>query len=174
MMHARGWPTTSSSHGDDEVVLIAVTPSVRACCINVVDDRTILARTVVEATIRAADAATAEYAPRQLVVLALHEHDVRADVRAFVDAANATRVMYLELWHKRRQLGVNVLEHIDVPRHRLATSAESERYPHDQLPLLRVDDPVARWLGFRENDIVAVEHDDDDTGASVYLRRVVA
>lgn len=142
-----------------------------------------------DAAVRDADDETsATAADKQLVVLALHSdvppsgttsvaRSLYADAQSFVDAVNLdarrSRVCYVEHWHLR-QLAIDVLRHADVSPHRLATADERSRYPVAHLPLLRLSDPVARWLGARESDIVVEERDDEDTGRSLYFRRVVA
>jgi len=139
-----------------------------------------------EAAVALADAETrsgfgAAAATRlQLVVLALHADAAAtpsASVRQYIDALRleptASAALVIEPWHAR-DLAFDPLTHIDVPRHRLATDAERARYRDEDLPLLRADDVCARWLGFREHDVVAIERFEAERGPSVYLRRVVA
>jgi len=137
-----------------------------------------------EAAVRLADAESAALYDKEtpLVVLALRFDSaprLRADAQAFVDAIDLDRrraaFVYVEHWHTR-QLAIDVLAHADVSPHRIASADERRlRTPVvEQLPLLRLCDPVARWLGAREGDVVVEERDDDDCGRSLYFRRVVA
>jgi DNA-directed RNA polymerase subunit H (RpoH/RPB5) len=126
----------------------------------------------------------AEASKLHLVVVLVHAdglHRIRSDAQAVIDAVDLAddgdgtnaKSMYIEHWHTR-QLAVNVPAHEYVPHHRFASDEERRRYPARQLPRIRLSDPMARWLGAREHDIVVEERDDPDTGRSLYFRRVVA
>jgi len=117
---------------------------------------------------------------RTLVLLALSAAPrvvMPAPVRAFfgaftLDAATAG-ICFPEPWHVA-DLAIDVLGHSLVSPHRRATLEECALYPAHQLPTLPRSDPVARWHGFREHEIIAEVRDDDpDIGANIYLWRVV-
>jgi DNA-directed RNA polymerase subunit H (RpoH/RPB5) len=142
---------------------------------------------------------SADAAERQLIVLALHSdtrsHQLGRDVQRFIESIDldveARATVYIEHWHTSRQLAIDVLAHSDVtgrdprddddddeeeekPVHRFATATERARYPLAQLPLIRLCDPVARWLGARTGDVLVEERDEHATGRVLYLRHVVA
>lgn len=62
------------------------------------------------------------------------------------------------------------LDHELVPRHRRATAEERARlHPVHQLPALRVDDPVARYLGVDPGEVLRIDRPD----GTVYWRLTV-
>jgi DNA-directed RNA polymerase subunit H (RpoH/RPB5) len=69
---------------------------------------------------------------------------------------------------RKDELTYSPIDHERVPRHRLATQEEIDQLPRGQLPIIRTYDIVCRYLGFKENDIIAIERK-----SSVYYRRVV-
>ena len=86
--------------------------------------------------------------------------------------AATSQTVRVQLWHVN-DVAIDVLDHVDVPTHRLATDAERRRFSADELPLLLLDDAAARWHGFAIDDVVAIERDDADTGRCVVLHCVV-
>jgi len=100
-----------------------------------------------------------------------------ADARFYMDHirfdAEMSEIIGLEMWHVD-QLRIDVLAHVDVPRHRIPTAEERKKYNVKYLPLMLLDDPVARWLGFSIDDVIAIDLEDADMGRSVQLRRIVS
>jgi len=98
------------------------------------------------------------------------------EARHYVDQlrldATTSQTIRVQLWHID-DVAIDVLDHVDVPTHRLATDAERRRFAADELPLLLLDDPAARWHGFAIDDVVAIERVDADVGRSVVLHHVV-
>jgi len=116
---------------------------------------------------------------RTLIVLILHadaHQSLQAEAQHFVDEITLNRehaaVLYLEPWHID-ELAIDVVAHSDVNVHRRASDDERRAYLVEHLPLMLMSDPVARWLGFREDDVVVEVRNDCDMGESKYLRRVV-
>ena len=131
----------------------------------------------IEAAVRDADGER-EDASRPLLVIGLRcdaSERLRADSQAWADSINLdaerSKHLYVEHWHVDRQLGIDVLGHSDVSPHRIVTECPK---PAKDLPLMRLSDPVARWLGAREHNIVVEERNDPDIGLSLYYRRIVA
>lgn len=182
-VHAKSVPATFEDRAAFR--LIALGPGVRVCALffdcganaSVATPPTLA---TLRAAVHAADDATASVpnaSARRLVVLLVHADGalrLRSDVQAALDDIAVTQraLMRLETWHAR-QLAVDVPAHELVAPHRFATATEKQRYVPTHLPLMRVTDPVARWLGAELDDIVVEERDDADTGRSLYLRRVV-
>ena len=127
---------------------------------------------------------------RQLVVLLLRSDSavsVNAPTQHFIDSCNLnagrSRQCYLEVWHIDTELSIDVLGHtlnsyvddfnVRRPRHRLATEEEKKKFPAEHLPKMLLSDPVARWMGFRENDVVVEMRDEQHAGRQDVLRRVV-
>jgi len=119
---------------------------------------------------------------RRLEVVLLHAEKVDTkltvgiDARFFIDHLRLNRerakLVNCDLWHVC-ELHIDVLAHIDVPVHRLATKDECARFDAEDLPLMLLDDPVRRWHGFLIDDVVAIEFNDADVGRRLQLRRVV-
>jgi len=143
-------------------------------------------RLALEAGIVRADRETVELygvdacAASTLVVLALRADkstQLGADATHCIDEltldAARRRIVYPEMWHIAHDLVFDVIAHVDVSPHRRATAAECARYERDKLPCMLLSDPVARWLGYREGDVIAETRTDCDLGTSLYFRRVV-
>lgn len=130
--------------------------------------------TTISQCIRRADAEMTTLLPRKLRVIAIRT-DSAASVheagQAFMEAVNKSKLCRIECWHTRELL-IDVLGHCDQSPHRRATESERAKYPIDHLPLMRVTDPVARWLGLDIDDVVIEEREDAYVGQSLYYRRV--
>lgn len=74
---------------------------------------------------------------------------------------------YHSLIFSEKEMMYCPLDHERVPHHRLATPDEIQNLPTGKLPIIRTYDIVSRWLGFIENDIIAIERKD-----GVYYRKV--
>lgn len=62
------------------------------------------------------------------------------------------------------------IDHILVPRHRLATDSEINNLTPDlKLPIILSTDIICRWHGFPLNSIIAIERED-----GTYFRKLVA
>ena len=124
----------------------------------------------------------------RLVTLALRsdtsEH-LSTEAQAYVDSLNLSesrsRLATLEHWHTRTQLAIDVLAHEDncrrvagelVCSHRIADD-DIVPYRTEHLPLVRLVDPVARWLGARIGDVLVEERDEPSRGLTRYYRHVV-
>jgi DNA-directed RNA polymerase I, II, and III subunit RPABC1 len=77
-----------------------------------------------------------------------------------------------------KELAVNILEHDLVPKHEpLVGAARREflkRFKLDDLPLILHTDPVVRFLGLKDNDIVKITRPDFVAGLYIMYRRVVS
>ena len=77
-----------------------------------------------------------------------------------------------------RELIVNILEHDLVPKHELlkgpAKTAFLKKYKVDDLPHILNTDPVVRFLGLKENDVVKITRPDFVAGLYTTYRRVVS
>jgi DNA-directed RNA polymerase I, II, and III subunit RPABC1 len=77
-----------------------------------------------------------------------------------------------------RELVGNILNHKLVPRHEPLTETERrlffQKYKLDDLPLILHTDPVVRFLGLKDGDIVKITRPDFVAGQYVTYRRVVA
>ena len=77
-----------------------------------------------------------------------------------------------------QELVVNILEHKLVPKHEVLLGKERkvflQKYKLDDLPLILQTDPVVRFLGLQNNDIVRITRPDFVAGQYVTYRRVVA
>lgn len=77
-----------------------------------------------------------------------------------------------------KSLLFNITKHILVPKHVLATDKEIEelleqyKVTKSQLPRLPPTDPVAKYYGFKNGDIVKIFRQSDMTGESIYYRQV--
>jgi DNA-directed RNA polymerase subunit H (RpoH/RPB5) len=96
----------------------------------------------------------------------------REAVATLVHEAGGQELLRIEPWHVY-DLSFNPIEHVDVPRQRLASAEERDAFDPECLPLMRSDDPVARWLGFEPGQIVASERETPEFGRQLYLRRVI-
>lgn len=77
-----------------------------------------------------------------------------------------------------KELIVNILEHKLVPKHEpLVGEARKtflKKHKLDDLPLILHTDPVVRFLGLQDNDIVKITRPDFVSGLYVTYRRVVS
>lgn len=77
-----------------------------------------------------------------------------------------------------RELIVNILEHKLVPKHEPVVGAARreflKKYKLDDLPLILHTDPVVRFLGLQDNDVVKITRPDFVSGLYVTYRRVVS
>lgn len=77
-----------------------------------------------------------------------------------------------------KELAVNILEHDLVPKHEPVMGAARKellkRYKLDDLPLILHSDPVVRFLGLKDNDIVKITRPDFVAGLYITYRRVVS
>lgn len=77
-----------------------------------------------------------------------------------------------------KELIVNILEHDLVPKHEVlkdeAKRAFLKRYKLDDLPHILHTDPVVRFLGLKDNDIVKITRPDFVAGLYITYRRVVS
>jgi DNA-directed RNA polymerase subunit H (RpoH/RPB5) len=111
---------------------------------------------------------------RRLVVLLLHSgrHKLNVDGRETIDyIGNRLANMRIETWHVD-DFDINPVDHELTPLHRRATDEEKRAFDDDDIPLIRHDDPVVRWMGFEKNEIVAIERETVDFGRQLYFRRV--
>ncbi len=73
----------------------------------------------------------------------------------------------------------NILEHELVPRHEIVPPEEATRILRElgvkpqQLPWLRVTDPVARAIGAKPGDIVRIYRKSPTSGETIVYRYVV-
>jgi DNA-directed RNA polymerase subunit H (RpoH/RPB5) len=85
--------------------------------------------------------------------------------------------LYCKVFFKEERL-YDPRENILVPKHRLATEEEikalEERHiPLSSLPRLSRRDIIARWEGWKKDDIIAIERSSDSpTGIELYFRVV--
>ena len=77
-----------------------------------------------------------------------------------------------------KELVVNILEHKLVPKHEPLGAVERktflQKYKLDDLPLILHTDPVVRFLGLKDGDIVKITRPDFVAGQYVTYRRVVS
>ena len=77
-----------------------------------------------------------------------------------------------------RELVVNILEHKLVPKHEPLEGAERkafmQKYRLEDLPLILHTDPVVRFLGLKDGDVVKITRPDFVAGLYVTYRRVVS
>jgi DNA-directed RNA polymerase subunit H (RpoH/RPB5) len=83
--------------------------------------------------------------------------------------------LYCKVFFKEERL-YDPRENILVPRHRLATeeeikALEDRHIPLSSLPRLSRRDIIARWEGWKKDDIIAIERSSDSpTGIELYFR----
>jgi len=74
---------------------------------------------------------------------------------------------------------ISIYEHVWVPRHEVLSEEEAEellrRYnvSREQLPKIKISDPVIKEIGARVGDIVRIVRKSRTAGRSVYYRVVV-
>lgn len=74
---------------------------------------------------------------------------------------------------------IRLQDHILVPKHELLTEEEAKRVletlklKKEQLPKIKVDDPIAREIGAKVGDIVRIERESPTSGRSIVYRLVV-
>jgi DNA-directed RNA polymerase I, II, and III subunit RPABC1 len=77
-----------------------------------------------------------------------------------------------------RELIVNILEHDLVPKHEVVKDDSKKeflkKYRLDDLPHILNTDPVVRFLGLKENDLVKITRPDFVAGLYTTYRRVVS
>jgi len=77
-----------------------------------------------------------------------------------------------------KELVVNILHHDLVPTHEVLQGAERveffKRFKLDDLPHILNTDPVVRFLGLQENDVVKITRPDFVAGKYILYRRVVS
>lgn len=77
-----------------------------------------------------------------------------------------------------KELIVNILEHDLVPKHELLKGAAKQeffkKFSIDDLPHILNTDPVVRFLGLKENDVVKITRPDFVAGLYTTYRRVVS
>lgn len=78
-----------------------------------------------------------------------------------------------------QNLMYNPSRHIKMPKHRILSSDEVDallkKYNLNakELPLIKREDPMAKYLGMREHDICEIIRTDKSSGYSIYYRRCV-
>lgn len=77
-----------------------------------------------------------------------------------------------------KELVINILEHKLVPKHEPLSALERktffQKYKLDDLPLILHTDPVVRFLGLKDGDVVKITRPDFVAGQYVTYRRVVS
>ena len=80
---------------------------------------------------------------------------------------------------KEMKRKISICEHVWVPRHEVLSEEEAEellrRYnvSREQLPKIKISDPVIKEIGAREGNIVRIVRKSRTAGRSVYYRVVV-
>ena len=73
---------------------------------------------------------------------------------------------------------INIQEHMLVPKHEIMTDSEIEDlknsadYDIENLPRIKVDDPVVKAIGVKEHDILRITRESDTAGTFVTYRIV--
>lgn len=73
---------------------------------------------------------------------------------------------------------INIQEHMLVPKHEIMTDSEIEDlknsagYDIENLPRIKVDDPVVKDIDAKENDILRITRESDTAGTFVTYRIV--
>ena len=65
---------------------------------------------------------------------------------------------------------INIQEHMLVPKHEIMT--DSADYDIENLPRIKVDDPVVKDIDAKENDILRITRESDTAGTFVTYRIV--
>ena len=77
-----------------------------------------------------------------------------------------------------KELIVNILQHDLVPKHEVLQGSERvhflKKFKLDDLPHILNTDPVVRFLGLQENDVVKITRPDFVAGKYILYRRVVS
>ncbi len=74
---------------------------------------------------------------------------------------------------------IKLQDHILVPKHEVLSEEEVKELletlgvNREDLPKIKVDDPIAKEIGAKKGDIVRITRDDEFTGKSVVYRLVV-
>ena len=75
---------------------------------------------------------------------------------------------------------INIQEHMLVPKHEIMTDSEIEDlknsadYDIENLPRIKVDDPVVKDIDAKENDILRITRESDTAGTFVTYRIVIS
>ncbi len=74
---------------------------------------------------------------------------------------------------------IRLQDHILVPKHELLSEEEAEKILEtlklnkEQLPKIKVDDPIAKEIGAKVGDIIRIERESPTSGRSIAYRLVV-
>jgi len=116
---------------------------------------------------------------RRLVVLMLFSSKQsklsvigREAIATLVAQMGGAARLRIEPWHIY-DLAFDPVTHVDVPSQQLATDAERRAFDAADLPLMRSDDPIARWKGFEAGQIVRSDRQMPELGLQAYWRLVV-
>lgn len=92
---------------------------------------------------------------------------------------------YVTKLHKKKKyvqifgipnLMYNPSKHIKMPKHEIMESKElinlinKHNIKLDQLPIIKRDDPMAKYIGMRENDVCKITRPDKSGGFDIYYR----
>jgi DNA-directed RNA polymerase subunit H (RpoH/RPB5) len=103
-----------------------------------------------------------------IIIVTNHSDEIIDIVLNEIDPAESGYLFF------QSELDVDPLNNHMVPKHRLATVDELEclKFKHiksESLPVIKMLDPIRRWLNFARGDVIAIERSDK---TDPYFRRV--
>lgn len=100
----------------------------------------------------------------------------------FVRVYNSDKTNPLMQVFEIRKLQFDISTHRKVPRHRIITDSEvtiimkkmNVTKPKDELPWIDSQDPMAKWIGARDGDIIEIMRQSESAGLTPYYRYCIS